>query len=109
MSDDEKQAIRQQRREAYREAKDDLAHREQQIKGWAEGFESIAAALRTATPERMVFAGDASHLVPGDHPIRLHDIPTKARLKESTAFLADLRSRVSGLEADLRQLGEWPI
>ncbi len=109
MSEDEKQAIRQQRREAYRIAKDDLRHREQQIKHWAEGFDSIAEALRSERPDRMVFVGDAEALRPGDNAIAMTDVPTKERLQFTASKVVTERSRVAALEQDLRGLGEWPV
>lgn len=111
MSEDEKREVRSNLREQYRAAKDDWAHRKEQARQWADGFEAIAVALRSETPEGMVFIGEAD---PGAvrsivHAIPVADFPPKDRLKYSVAKLAAARQRVVELESALRSVGEWPV
>lgn len=108
MSEDEKQQIRARALEDYRIAKDDLQHREVQLRQWAEGFTALAEALRSDSPERIAFAGDVAQLRPGDHAITLDPVVDQARIKQAVSRVALLRRRVSELEADLRKVGAWP-
>ena len=93
----------------YRTVKEELGHREVQIRRWAEGFTTIAEALKSDRPDRMVFVGDASMLQPGDHAILLANYPPKERLKFGAEKLVALRLQIKELEQDLRRVGEWPV
>jgi hypothetical protein len=110
MSEEEKREIRHQLRDRYRAVKDDLTHRQAQIGIWAEGFAAMAEALRSDTPERMVFVGPSPDAYrPGDHPVPVDDYPEKARLLFSVAKAAEARLGLAELERQLRSVGDWPV
>lgn len=108
MTEADKIQIRNQSREAYRKAKDDLCHREVQIGQLADNLGEIAKALRGDSPDRMVFPEDADTIRSGNHGITLMgELPTKDQMWFWVDDLVRLRKLVAKLEADLRSVGDW--